>query len=1052
MALEPDDVTLGRLRRFVDERLTPALDTDRLPMRALGWSRPGEPPAVSEALALSGDDLVEVVLGQSWGEPWSTTWLSLSADIPVAWAGEEDQVDVVVDLGFTRDTPGFQAEGTARDTAGRALKGISPRNRHVPLSLLLERDPVAAGRWSAGEAPFPVRLWVEAAANPVLDPEFVFAPTELGDPATLPARHQYRWGEFVVRRRHPQAWALLRDLSVLSEQRETLPASDLRRGRILRAVARALDLVQISSPAAVRSTALEAREALAPVLSEPAAQAGHHVVAVGHAHIDSAWLWPFRETRRKVVRTYANALALLREYPETTFATSSAQHLAWVKEAEPELFERIVAAAREGRFVPVGGMWVESDTMLPGGESMVRQLVEGVSWMETELGVRCRGVWLPDSFGYSAALPQIARAAGMRWLLTQKLSWNDTNRMPHHTFWWEGIDGSQVLTHFPPVDNYNSDLAPRQLAHAEANVADSDPVSASVSLAPSGWGDGGGGPTREHAESARRLSGLAGTPAVSWGTPEDFFTDVERRAAETSEEGAPLGRWSGEMPLELHRGIFTSQHRTKEGNRRCESLLHEAELWSAVASLRCGVSYPREELRELWRVVLLHQFHDVLPGTSIAWVYHEVERAHARVIERCEELVSHALRTLAGSSDGQGTDLRVNSGPVVLNGVAPFSAGAVQEARPARAVRSRDLWVLEDSSVRVEVDARGHVVALVDRSSGRDAIGPAGPGNVASLHRDLPNRWDAWDIDAHHDRVVRDFPEARVRAQDHMVIIERDLAQARLVQRLELDRGALRVTTEVDWHAQEELLTLSWPWDLRADDIAAETQFGHVRRPMHRNTTWQSARFVDAAHRWVHVGEPGFGVAIANHVTHGYDAARTTRPDGGTTTRLRVHLLRGPRYPDPRADEGRHEFVHLLRPGATVADAIGDGLALALPLRAVSGPADPALFVPLVRIEGEGIVVDTVKLAEDGSGELVVRLHEAWGTRATGRIEVDIPGLTLMSTDLHERPLAPGDSDGSLHFLPDDAPGAERSGANMMLRPFGILTLRACKSRGEAVR
>ncbi|MCZ2262251.1 alpha-mannosidase [Isoptericola sp. QY 916] len=1042
MGLEPDDVTLGRVRRFVDERLAPALDAARAPVTVTAWSQPGEPVRPDVVLALPDDAFHPVAPGEPWGTPWSTTWLRLRGEVPAAWAGEESRVDLEVDLGFTRDTPGFQAEGTARAHDGRVLKGISPYNRRVPLPLLLRADRTGWDAWSAGAAALPVDVWVEAAANPVMDPDFTFAPTPLGDLATLPAVPQYAWGEIGLRLRDDATWGLWRDVRVLREQLEVLPDPGLRRGRVLRALARMLDVVQVATPEALRASAPAARAELAGVLAEGNGDGGHEVVAVGHAHIDSAWLWPFRETRRKVVRTYSNALALLEEYPETTFVTSSAQHLAWVQESEPELFERIRAAVRAGRFLPVGGMWVESDTVLLSGESMVRQLLEGTTWFSDELGVRCREVWLPDSFGYSAALPQIFRAAGMRRFLSQKMSWNDTNRMPHHTFTWEGIDGSRVLAHFPPVDNYNSDLTPRQLAHAEANVADSDTVSADLSLAPSGWGDGGGGPTREHAETARRVRELAGSARVAWGTPDEFFSRSEALAAAARERGEAEPVWVGEMPLELHRGVSTSQQRLKADNRRSESALREAELWCATATRRAGAAYPLDELRGLWRTVLLHQFHDVLPGSSIAWVYQDAARDHERVQRRCAELVAGALDVLAGAgSQGEPTtgrgELWANPSPVVLDGVESLSVGPRRRSEPASVVAHDATWTLQDDALRVVVDASGHVVSLVDRATGRDAVAAAGPANVARLFRDLPNRWDAWDVDAHARRVARDVPEARVGLEDGAIVVERVLGPAgsTLVQRLALVDGALEVTTDVDWHEREELLVLSWPLDVRAQEVAAETQFGHVRRPTHRNTSWQSARFVDVAHRWVHLGDAGFGVGIANRTTQGYDAASEVRPDGGTTTTVNLHLLRGPRYPDPGADLGRHTFVHRVRPGAGVADAVRDGYALSLPPR----PAPAGVAVePLVRLDGPGLLVESVKLAHDGSGDLVVRLYEPLGAQAGVGVTFDGPG-TVTRVDLLEEPLG-DEADGCSRFeARSDGAGC---GAALVVRPFGIVTLR----------
>ncbi|RIJ10133.1 alpha-mannosidase, partial [Clavibacter michiganensis subsp. insidiosus] len=312
-------------------------------------------------------------------------------------------------------------------------------------------------------------------------------------------------------------------------------------------------------------------------LAAPAHASAHRVTAVGHAHIDSAWLWPVRETRRKVARTFSNVLALMDEDPDFVFAASSAQQYAWLKEDHPELFERLRQRVAEGRFVPVGGMWVESDTNMPGGEALVRQLVQGKSFFLEEFGIDSREVWLPDSFGYTGALPQIVRGAGAEYFFTQKQSWNETNTMPHHTFLWEGIDGSRVFTHFPPVDSYNSDLSGEDLARAERQHAEK--AVSNASIVPFGWGDGGGGPTREMVAAAHRTRDLEGSPRVELGTPLSFF-DAAR--AEIRDPHV----WSGEMYLEFHRGTYTSQARTKQGNRRSEHLLREAELWLATAAVR----------------------------------------------------------------------------------------------------------------------------------------------------------------------------------------------------------------------------------------------------------------------------------------------------------------------------------------------------------------------------------------------------------------------------------------------------------------------------------
>ena len=501
---------------------------------------------------------------------------------------------------------------------------------------------------------------------------WAWAPTPLGDLATAGDDPLYRLGAVELAELDVDVWTLIQDIWTLTGLVEALPGDLPRRAEVLRALERAVDAVD---PDAVAATAAAGRAELAEVLGRPAYASAHRVYAVGHAHIDSAWLWPVRETVRKVTRTFANALQLMDRDEEFVFAASSAQQYAWVRDHQPELFARIRKRAAEGRFVPVGGMWVESDTNMPGGEALARQLVYGAAFFRDELGVESDGVWLPDSFGYSAALPQIAAAAGRRWLLTQKISWNDTNRFPHHTFAWEGIDGTRILTHFPPVDTYNAELSGGELARAQRQFAEKG--RANTSLVPFGWGDGGGGPTREMLAAAHRTRDLEGSPTVRVARPTEFF------AAAAAEYPTPPV-WVGELYLEYHRGTYTTQARTKRGNRRSEHLLREAELWATTAAVRAGADYPVETLRRCWETVLLQQFHDILPGTSIAWVHRQAEREYARVAEELETVIADALTLLVGPGD---RELAANAGPYAVDGVPGLG---VATAPPNRVVSGNE--------------------------------------------------------------------------------------------------------------------------------------------------------------------------------------------------------------------------------------------------------------------------------------------------------------------------------------------------------------------------
>ena len=984
-----------RLARFVTDHLQPALYRDARALDVSAWSVPGEPVPFSEAIV---QEFQPVPLGWRWGTAWSTVWLRVSGEVPAEWAHvPHSRPEIVVDFGYNRSRSGFQAEGLAYRPDGTLIKAIAPMNSWLPVR--------------AGEH---VDVLIEAAANPDVAGEYTFEPTHLGDLATVGDEQLYELKQLEVALLDTDVWELLRDIWTLRGLMAELSLDSPRRFELLRALERMIDAVD---PDDVPGTAGAGRQALAEVMARPAAASAHHLVATGHAHIDSAWLWPLRETVRKCARTFTNVMSLMDEHPDFVFSCSSAQQFLWMKEYYPQVFERIKQKVAAGQFVPVGGMWVESDTNMPGSEAMARQFVAGKRFFLEEFGVDTQEAWLPDSFGYSAALPQIVSAAGERWFLTQKISWNQVNRMPHHTFWWEGIDGTRVFTHFPPADTYNAELSGAELAHAERNF--SEKGKATVSLIPFGWGDGGGGPTREMIAAARRLASLEGSPTVRIDRPSAFFAQAEAEYPD-----APV--WSGEMYLELHRGVYTSQLRTKQGNRRSERLLREAELWATAAAVRAGYTYPYDELERAWHSVLLLQFHDILPGSAIAWVHREAERTHAEVAARLESIIGEAIAALtAGGSE----PLLVNSSPLGRGGVDALAIGTAESAPPVEVRSEGGRWTLVTDHVTVVVDADGSIVSLTG-PSGREVVPPGARAATLRLHRDLPNKWDAWDLDAHYKRAVRELTNADsvelVTGEDGSaaVVSRRSTGPSTIELRVGLTPGAVAVDVEltVDWHDREKILKLQVPLDLRADRAAAETQFGHVFRATHTNTSWEAARFEMCQHRWLHLGEPGFGVAIANDSTYGYDVDRVTRDDGGTTTTARFSILRAPLFPDPQTDQGEHVVRFSIRPDAGIAAAVALGYDRSLGRRAVTG----APVAPLVASSAPGVVIETVKLAEDRSGDVVVRLYESLGTRERATITLDAAYAAVARTDLLERELEP---------LPAGP-------VDLTLRPFEIVTLR----------
>jgi alpha-mannosidase len=787
------------------------------------------------------------------------------------------------------------------------------------------------------------------------------------------------------------------------------------------------------------------------------------VHAMGHAHIDVAWLWPLQVTRGKAVRTFATALALMEQYPAYTFTQSQPQLYQMVAEDDPALFARVKARVAEGRWNATGGTWVEMDTNLPCGESLVRQFLHGMRYFERELGVRPEVLWLPDVFGYSAALPQIMQQAGIRYFFTAKLSWNQYTRYPYDTFWWEGLDGSRVLTHLATTpetmwsssksySSYNAALTPEDMLATWTKYQQKD---ANHHLAASyGLGDGGGGPNRDMVERRARMENLSGLPQVIHSTAEKFFHVLEERVPDD------LPRWVGELYFQLHRGTYTSQARTKRYNRKSEVLLHDAE---ALASIRhlLKSAYPHDVLRAAWETVLLHQFHDILPGSSIRAVYEDAERDYARAQEQVTKVVDDTLAALAqhirydedmegfavfntiGATLGGPVEITLpGRGPVEIVGpsgrIRPFQwldretrrallipttvpsyghkayivrpaaqdgTGPVTHAVTASATR------LENNLLRAEFDTKGNLIRLYDLENFRDVLVPDTIGNQLWAYVDRPHQWDAWDIEAYvQDQGWRLEPESSRLVEKGPVRATLEVTypfnNSRVVQRISLlaGRRVLLFDTEVDWHERHILLRTHFPLAIRAMDAAYEVQFGTVERPTHQNTAWDQARHEVPAQQWADMSESGYGVSLINDCKYGYSAQDNV---------LTLSLLRSPTHPDPQADQGAHQFAYALYPhaGDWRQGTIMQAKRLNHPLRVhpVSGAGTwlPVEF-GLVKCQTPGVVVDTVKKAED-SDALIVRVYEAHGGRVTTTLAFAIPVESAEEVNLLEQPTGPVD-------------------------------------------
>lgn len=992
-----------RIKRFMEQRLPLALYRERVPLTLTQWTVPDEPVPFADALQ---NKFTPIEPGTAWGKPWGTTWIRATGQVPKHWKNHRDvQIEVDVDLGFYVTQPGFQAEAMVYTLDGRAIKGIHPRNRSVVL-------PVKPGD--------EIDVYLEAASNPDVARDWSYRPTEMGDKKTAGNDPLYVLKHIDVALLDLPVFHLRHDFQTLFDLMQVLPDALPRKAEILRALEAAIDSID---PDNISGSAARAREILKPVLSSPAHASAHTLHAVGHAHIDSAWLWPLRETRRKVARTFSNALDLIDKSKDFVFAASSAQQYKWIKQDHPELFERIRTAVKGGRFVPIGGMWIEPDSNLPSGESLTRQILEGKRFFLEEFGIEPVDIWLPDSFGYNGAFPQIVKQAGSKYFLTQKISWNDTNRFPHHTFIWEGIDGTQIFTHFPPADTYNSMISAAELHLAESKFAERG--KSNVSLLPFGWGNGGGGPTRDMVEAGNRVRDLEGSPKLTFSSPERFF---ETAIADYPQP--PV--WVGELYLELHRATSTTQATLKRGNRRSETLMREVELWAATATIRKGSEYPEAQIREIWEDILLLQFHDILPGTSITWVHKEAAEIYESIERRAEELIAASTKALFGSGSKR---VSLNAGPIRNNLVRPLSASKSSQAGYKTATMTSHGALIENANLRVEFKKDGTIVSLFDKLVNRQLIPNGKVANIFQLHVDIPAQWDAWDVDSSYRHSKKDLTELDSMEtfnskEKSGLRIKRSFGASKLVQEIAVAENStdLEISVTVDWHENEKFLKLAFPLAIHADRAASEIQYGHLYRPIHTNTDWDAARFETVAHRWVQVAEPNYGVALANDATYGYDISREM-VQGESATTIRLSILRAPNFPDPISDRGRHSFNFLLRVGAGIREAIAAGYQLNTPVRTVSGVAIDELE-PLISISDSSVLVESVKLAEDGSGDLIVRLYESEGVRSSISIEPNFPTKRVGLTDSLERPAN------------DDQVSDSLGKVSVSFKPFQLRTLR----------
>lgn len=961
-------------------------------------------------------DYQPVEPGWKWGRTFEYCWLKGEIVLPKEAEGEK----IVLDL-----QPGFescvfvngQEFGTLRNSwvdlrhhylVDNVITSYARAGEHF--DILLE---TYAGQY-VPEAPT-----LDGSTGPVL-PGSYQDPRKEGERITLGCSTYGVWNE--------DAYQLYLDVMTLQSLWKTLDQSSLRAVRIeegLERFTRTVDFEQ-QKPLRIRDYR-KAREELRPLLEAHNGSTKPTFYAVGHAHIDLAWTWPMKETERKAERTFAAQLRHLKEYPDYRFLQSQPALYEMCRRHYPELFRKIREAAAEGRWIPEGAMWVEPDTNMPSGESLVRQLLYGKAYFRKEFGVNSEILWLPDSFGYSGALPQLLKDAGVKYLVTQKIFWsyNEGEEFPYHYFNWKGIDGTAVTAFLPT--SYNYQTTPEEIGNVWKSRRQKRKLDSF--LLPFGYGDGGGGPTRDHIEYALRQKDLEGGAAVELKGPNDFFHDME-------EKGGAADTWNGELYFSAHRGTYTTQAKTKANNRRGEVVLRELEFWNTLASKeRCGALYTPEEMEELWKVLLLNQFHDILPGSGIARVYEDAEREVEEMIRKAEADTRQIFHVLADrekqdtvsvlNSQGfartelvalpetMGDQVMTEDGEVLL--VVNHKVLVTVPAAGALTLRKNDRpncekvqgtealakvsveqaadgsWILSNDRIRAVISEKGEVVSFVLLKSGREYAG--GPMNHFRLFKDVPRKFDAWDIDSNYtENEIEALTEASVTLLEQneleaILFLKGTLknANSALSQKIILHAGQeqLFFETEVDWHALHRLLKVSFPVNVTTSEGVNEIQYGYVRRPTVRSRAYDKERFEVCNHRYTALFDGAHGAALLNDSKYGISME---------DNRMVLSLLRAATAPAMRSDNGLQKFTYALTAWEGSFEescVVREAISLNEPLQVVSGTVT---LPEALRVEAPNIILDAVKLAEDGSGDVIVRMYESMRCDTTTKVRTRIMG------------------------------------------------------------
>ncbi|XP_030620900.1 alpha-mannosidase 2C1 [Chanos chanos] len=994
---------------FTDCNLRGKLYGDTCPLESISVFQSSKRIPFAEAVQ---QNFQPCKVGDSFGPTWWTCWFKVTLEIPRGWKGKE------VHLRWESDGEGM----VWRDQ--QPVQGLTKegeKTSYILTESLREDEPHS------------ITLYVELACNGLFGAgqgSMIAAP----DPNR---KYTLQKADLVVFNRDVRE--LLTDFEMLVDIVKLLGEGEQRGYQALFTVNEMVNVCDPANPSSYPT----AHDLAQRFFSQRNGESQHVVHAMGHCHIDSAWLWPYEETIRKCARSWVTVIRLMEKNPEFVFTCSQAQQFHWVKSWYPGLYSQIQHYVQKGRFIPVGGTWVEMDGNLPSGESMVRQFLEGQTFFKEEFGNYCKEFWLPDTFGYSAQLPQIMRGSGISNFLTQKLSWNLVNTFPHNTFFWEGIDGSQVLTHFPPGNSYEMKGKVEDLTNTVKNNKDKGRANHSAALF--GFGDGGGGPTQLMLDRLQRVQDSDGLPKVKMSSPDKLFSELKA-------DSGLLCTWVGELFLELHNGTYTTQAKIKKGNRESEVLLHDVEVASCLALCKSqAFSYPSQRLQELWRLLLLNQFHDVLPGSCIEMVvddaleyYQEIQKSGMGLLQAaCVALLSQGsgtavLNTLPWDRTEVVSLSEENTQPRLVLVKAPsVGIGCISDS--VQPVSPVSVTVQPDGTIRMEngilqavIDKMGCLMSLLLMEKNKETISEGCLGNQFVLFDDVPLYWDAWDVMDYHLQTRKPVVDV---VQPTKVVCSGGLrgsvtftlrisGKSTVTQEIILDANCpyIKFSTQVDWTEAHKFLKVEFPVRVRSPNATYEIQFGHVQRPTHRNTSWDWARFEVWGHKWADLSEHGFGVALLNNSKYGYSIHQNT---------LTLSLLRAPKAPDANADMGHQHFTYAIMPhSGSFQDAavIQSAYNLNFPLRLIPNVSlsDPwSAF----SVSSTAVILETVKQAEGRKNALVVRLYEAHGSTGAVILTTTLPVHEAWHCDLLER------------ANPDLPAPITASGINLNFKPFQIVSL-----------